>query len=55
MRNKFQLAFSRIHNLPPMIKGCLDRAIRNQKPARPVSTNLSFRTYNQLKAQGIMS
>lgn len=56
--NQIQLAFSRIHNLPPMIKGLLARNIQSRearaKKGKNWEAKLSFKTYHHLKQKGVM-
>ncbi len=68
MRNIMQAAFKKategrrclpahVFALGVRILNSLDRAARNESrfPRKPFTTNLSFKTYNQLKSQGIVS
>lgn len=61
MQSAFQTAIHKVpnHAIPLGVRVCnaLDRAARNESrfPRKPFTTNLSFKTYNQLKSQGIVS
>lgn len=56
--NQIQLAFSRINNLPPMIKSLLARNTQSRdaktKRAKGWEAKLSFKTYHHLKQRGVM-
>lgn len=65
MRNVMQAAFAKgLHNKPIIIDSLEHRCVSSLERAfcresrfvrKPFTTNLSFRTYNQLKSQGIVS
>ena len=55
MLNQICYAFSRIHNLPPMMKAALQRNTSRLSKDKGFSTKLSFRTYQHLKSAGMVA
>lgn len=57
MRTAIQEAFIRINNPPPLIKEAVSKLIRKEAkaPLRMWNANLSYRTFHDLKAAGIMT
>jgi hypothetical protein len=55
MRTAIQEAFAKINNLPPAIREDLRRADQRASRKRDVDYKLTFKTYNKLKSEGIVS
>jgi hypothetical protein len=57
MRTAIQEAFARINNPPLNIKAALNKVLKeqNKKKDKGWDAKLSFRTYQQLKADGVLA